>query len=62
MGHCPEWYSHLKAAKYLGVAPWDLLEQPVHWREWAIQAERAEQESQKQIEEAQKRRARTPKG
>jgi len=42
MGVLPEWYVLLRAARYLGVAPWDLLEQPLAWREWALAAEGAE--------------------
>jgi hypothetical protein len=32
----------MRAAKYLGVAPWDLLQQPAIWLVWALRAERAE--------------------
>lgn len=46
MGTCPEWYPLLKAARYLGVAPWELLEQPRMWFEWALTAQAAENEAQ----------------
>jgi len=39
---CPDWYSLLQAAKYLGVAPWDLMERSVWWRDKAVIAASAE--------------------
>ncbi len=48
MGEAPSWYFTLKAAKYLGVAPWDLLERPVWWQEVALAAEAAEAAASKQ--------------
>lgn len=42
MGDCPEWYELVRASKYLGVAPWELSERPVYWREIALAAENAE--------------------
>jgi len=39
----------MRAARYLGVAPWDLYEQPVYWQRWAIEAESAENEAQAEI-------------
>jgi len=42
MGACPEWYPLLRAARYLGVAPWDLLDQARVWLEWALTAESVE--------------------
>mgnify|MGYP003529400839 CR=1 FL=1 len=42
MGESPEWYSLLKAAKYLGVPPWDLLGKPRVWYEMALAADAAE--------------------
>ena len=52
MGYCPEWYSHIRAAKYLNVAPWELLERPSVWTSWANMAQDAEFESQKQKQAA----------
>jgi len=26
----------IRAARYLGVAPWDLAERPICWQDWAI--------------------------
>jgi len=42
----PDWYPVIKAAQYLGVAPWALLEQSVWWREKAIIALSAENQAQ----------------
>lgn len=42
MGSVPEWYLLIRAARYLGVPPWDLMQQPAIWREWALTAENAE--------------------
>ena len=42
MGACPDWYPLIRAARYLGVAPWELLNQPRVWTEWALTAEAAE--------------------
>ena len=36
----------IRAARYLNVAPWDLMEQPSIWMYWALQAESAEDEAQ----------------
>jgi hypothetical protein len=43
MGSVPSWYSLIAAARYLGVAPWDLAAQPIAWQEMALMAHRAEQ-------------------
>lgn len=32
MEYCPDCYVIVQEAKQLGVAPWDLLKQPVFWR------------------------------
>lgn len=34
-----DWYVLIRAARYLQVAPWDLLGQPVYWRHKAIESE-----------------------
>lgn len=47
MGHAPAWYITLRAAKYLGVPPWDLLDRPVWWQEIALAAESAETAAEK---------------
>lgn len=45
----PDWYPLLRAARYLGVPPWDLLEQASVWMRWAITAEGAENEAQAEL-------------
>lgn len=42
----PEAYPLIRAARYLGVAPWDLLERPLIWTVWARLFEDAENEAQ----------------
>lgn len=44
----PSWYLTMRAARYLGVAPWELMDAPAFWRHAALQAERAENMSAKQ--------------
>jgi len=46
VGSVPDWYMLIRAARYLNVAPWDLMEQPSIWMYWALQAESAEDEAQ----------------
>lgn len=38
----PWWYGLIRAARYLGVPPWELAQQPVFWREAALACEEAE--------------------
>jgi hypothetical protein len=33
------WYRLIRAAKYLGVPPWELAEQPIWWLNAALDAE-----------------------
>lgn len=42
MGACPPWYRLIRAAIYLGVAPWDLAERPLTWVHMAEAAQDAE--------------------
>lgn len=42
----PDWYVLVRAARYLGVAPWDLYEQPLYWQKWAQTAQNAENEAE----------------
>jgi hypothetical protein len=51
MGFCPDYYPLFKAAKYLGVAPYDLAKQSVWWRDKALIAMSAENEAQKILNE-----------
>lgn len=39
MGEMHDWYVLIRAAKYLGVAPWELAEKPIAWMNWALAAE-----------------------
>lgn len=62
MGECPSWYSFLRAAKYLGVPPWDLLEKPKAWVALALDAESAEAYAEEQHTNRAQRRANQGKG
>ncbi len=41
-GACPPEYGLVRAARYLGVNPWDLADRPAVWRDWALEFEAAE--------------------
>ena len=41
-GTLPEWYGVMQAAKYLGVAPWELVERSIYWKDKALIAMSAE--------------------
>ena len=41
----PDYYPLIRAARYLGVKPWELLEQPKAWMDWASICESAELEA-----------------
>lgn len=45
MGEVPSWYRVVRAARYLGVAPWDLERAPMSWVSRAEAAMAAEQEA-----------------
>lgn len=45
-------------AKWLGVAPWDLVEQPAFWLQWGQVAMNAESAAQAEIQKREQRRAR----
>lgn len=49
-----DWYVLIRAARYLKVAPWELLAQPVYWQRKAIESESIDAE----VEEARAERAR----
>lgn len=49
----PDWYPLVRAARYLKVAPWELLDRPVAYLHWALAAEAAENEAQKTLAEQQ---------
>jgi hypothetical protein len=44
----PEWYPLISAARYMYVAPWELLEQSAVWRDWALIAQSAEAYAQEE--------------
>jgi hypothetical protein len=47
----------VRAARYLGVTPWDLYEQPLSWTLRALHAEYAEQSAGEQQSKAAERAA-----
>lgn len=49
MGELPEWYTVIRAARTLGVAPWDLAQRPRVWTHWALAAEAAEAKAQENL-------------
>lgn len=49
----PDWYPTIVAAKYLGVAPWDLLNQSVWWQQKALIANSAERYARAELEKRQ---------
>lgn len=49
MGAAPDWYRTLSAARYLGVAPWDLANRSRVWTDWALTAQSAEGEAKEEI-------------
>jgi len=53
----PPWYPLMRAARWMRVAPWDLQEQPVFWRERALTAEQAEGEHQQHLNKQAQRRS-----
>jgi hypothetical protein len=53
MGKLPDWYALMRAARYLGVPPWQLQEQPAAWLTWALTSEAAEMEARKLAQDGQ---------
>jgi hypothetical protein len=50
-------YLVLRAARYLGVAPWELADAPAVWLDWALAAMQVEAEVEaRAVERAMKRR------
>lgn len=37
----------MRAARYLGVPPWELAQRPTAWRDWALLSEAAEHEAER---------------
>jgi hypothetical protein len=54
MGECPDDYALIQAAKYLGVAPWDLMRQPTFWKIRALKYMRIENEAIEQKKQLEK--------
>lgn len=50
MGVQPEWYPLVRAAKYLGVPPWELARQPLYWTEVALAAMDGERRARKEAD------------
>lgn len=48
----PDWFSVMRAARWLGVPPWELLHRPRVWMEWALAALGAEAAAERQANEA----------
>jgi hypothetical protein len=46
MGDCPDWYELVRAARYLSVAPWALIEQSIYWKQIALKSMTAEARAQ----------------
>lgn len=51
MGECPDWYSHMQVAKYLGIDPERLSDLPLYWKHKALVAMSEEAEAQKSIDQ-----------
>ena len=43
----PDWYLTVQAAKWLGVTPWELMEQPLYWTHWGLAGRSAENRAEK---------------
>lgn len=59
-GELPTWYFVIRAARYLGVPPWELADQPIFWMRVALAVEGAEAEAEKAREQRQS--TKKPKG
>jgi hypothetical protein len=53
----PDWYYLLRAARYLGVAPWELIQQEMAWFNLALQCEAAENHAESKRMEKRQRKA-----
>jgi hypothetical protein len=42
MGEMPDWYLIIRVARYLGVPPWEMLNQSEQWLFWGLDAMNAE--------------------
>jgi len=59
-GEPPDWYLLIRAARYLGVPPWELATMPAWWMQAALASENAEihGENERNKRASQQRRAR----
>lgn len=55
-GYAPEEYLLFRAARYVGVAPWELEQQSVYWLNHALKYESIENEAQRMRHERAQRR------
>jgi hypothetical protein len=57
----PDWYPYIKAARVLGVRPWELFDQSPAWISWALGVEgvekRADSTRQQNAEKSQQARS-----
>lgn len=49
IGQPPVWYLTIRAARYLGVPPWDLEEMPLVWQYRALVAQSIEAEVEAEL-------------
>ena len=53
----PDWYPLMKAAKLMGVAPWELEEQHPAWKSWALSLAEAENVAERELNKQAQRRS-----
>ncbi len=58
----PDYYALIKAAKYLGVPPWELAERPTYWQEWANDSQSLDNEVEKEQEKRAEKNRKRGKG
>lgn len=56
MGAMSDWYRLIRAAKYLGVAPWELARQPAAWMNLALAAEGIDRDVEAELIARQRKR------
>lgn len=54
----PDWYALIAIARYIGVAPWDLLDQSLWWQHKALVAMTAERQAERILAEREQARQR----
>jgi hypothetical protein len=62
MGYIPETYRLFRAAKYIGVSPWELSEQSVFWMNHALEYENIENKAERKRQERSQKAARRKRG